>query len=228
MMKQTIWKILTVLLVSVLASSNLFGVIWGNDLDSGFDGAGTVQPLAEVRGTVIRGAAHFLDAYSFVLVFMNRIECAELEGVDVPELRKLIGKAVESINAAAGSYVRLEKNTAPLPYNAEIINRLARLDFENFKVRHRLNGEIFQQVQLYLSGGDIRGVCRRLSMDISTISRHLTQMKEVLDGGGIPGIEEVWQLNHTFSSSLLFGQYVAMVFGEIRNRQDRATVFPHK
>jgi hypothetical protein len=219
MKKQTILRIFLVVFTLFFLSVNVFGVIWANDTDTGFDdpGGGKAANIT-IRQYVIEGAGYFLDAYSDTLLFLNKIELAELNGVDYTELSLILTRAIDHMTDARTTYINLKQKADQTPYNQHIITELMNFNYNEFQQVNALNIVIFEQVTGYLKKGDIRGIYNHLLLDIEDIFNLLIAIKAEVDSHVFPGISNIWQLNHTSSQSLVFGQYVSMVFHDILER----------
>ena len=216
MKKQTILRFFLVVFTLFFLSMNVFGVIWANDSDSGFDESGGGKAAnTTIRQYVIEGAGYFLDAYSDTLLFLNKIELAELDGVDYTELSLILTRAIDTMTDARTTYVNLAQKADQTPYNQPIITGLMNFNYTDFQQENALNSIIFDRVTGYLKKGDIRGIYHHLLLDIEDILDLLIGIKAEVDSHLFPGISNTWQLNHTSSQSLVFGQYVSMVFHAI-------------
>jgi hypothetical protein len=56
----------------------------------------------------------------------------------------------------------------------------------------------------------------KILADTEKILRLLTPVKAAVDAGKFPTLADVWDLNQAFSRTLMFGQYAARVFHEIK------------
>ncbi len=216
MKKQTILRIFLVVFILFFLKANVFGVIWANDTDSGFeDPGGNKGTTITIRQYVIEGAGYFLDSYSFTLLFLNKIELAELDGMDYTKLGEILSQAIDNMSSARSTYVNLKQKADITPYNQLVITALMNFNYDEFQQTNALNSVIFDPVRTYLKKGDIRGIYNYLLLNIEEILNLLTWIKAEVDANVFPGISNTWKLNHTNSQSLVFGQYVSMVFHTI-------------
>ncbi len=77
------------------------------------------------------------------------------------------------------------------------------------------NTSIMQQVESFLSRGDITGMFKEISDKLKAVDAVLSAIDNEITIDTIPGVESVWSLNNEVSELMLFGEYVAMVFYEV-------------
>lgn len=213
MAKRTVLKVFSLVCILLFSSALVFGVVWGNDSDSGYGGGG--KSSTSIREYVIQGAGYFLNAHADIFLFSNKVELAELNGVNYAEMQQIMAAAVQAMADAETTYSTLVQIADGTPYNSEIIAKLIAFDYDTFQQQNGLNAEIFAQVKEYLGKGDIRGVYYRMLSDIRESLALLGELKAAVDAYKFPDISVVWHLNQTVSQSFLFGQDVSMVFHTI-------------
>ncbi len=222
MLKQTefklISKILLVVFVLFLAHVNVFALIYGNESDKGYGNPGGKSSTPTIRTYVLQGAGYFLDSYSDILVFLNKIELAELNDIDYHELQNIINHARENIQHQKDTYLNLTQLADATPYDQAVIDQLIGFNYDAFQQEKTLNSVIFADVQSYLSKGDIRGVYHRFLAAADTLLVQLNTIKTDIDAGRFPQPSDLWNLDHNAAQSLLFGQYTAEVCYKVMNR----------
>ncbi|UCH98110.1 MAG: hypothetical protein JSV88_15005 [Candidatus Aminicenantes bacterium] len=188
--------------------------IIANATEKGFAGPGS----EDIRLHVMEAAGYFLKSQSDMLLFLNKIELEEINGVDYTELQPIINSAVWNMQNAKATYHALTQIADSSPYNQAVITNLINFDYAFFRESKELNGVITNQVQNYLSGGDIRGLYQELLADSQAILDMLNRVKSTVDAYGVPGTPDLWQINHSYSQTLLFGQYAAEIFYDITGK----------
>jgi hypothetical protein len=143
---------------------------------------------------------------------MKKLEWSGKAALDYDELKNLVDRALDNMKRANETYVNLNLAANTAPYDPAVIDALKTFDYEGFKEENSLNGEIFNQVKACLSKGDTRGAYARILSDTETLVKLLQRIKEQIEAGEFPIIKDVWDLDQTFSQSLLFGQYLSRVF----------------
>lgn len=214
-------KIIFLLISILLYSINLQAIIIGNESCKGFGGdncgrGGTsalAVPSSQTIGQyIVEGAGYYLQSYSDMLLLLNKVEMSEVYGLHYEEAQTIINSAIDRLENAKTAYLGLKTLAAVTPYNPDVINLLVTFDYKSFQKEKGLNPYIFNQVETFLSKGDIRGVYDKLYEDVDTILGKLYNVKYSLDKNEFPVIEELWRINQFYSESIAFGQGIAEVF----------------
>ncbi|MCX6581963.1 MAG: hypothetical protein NT166_17475 [Candidatus Aminicenantes bacterium] len=221
MIKQTglkfVSRILLAVFVLFLVQVNVFALIYGNESQKGFGNPGGKSSGPTIKTYVLQGAGYFLNSYSDILLFLNKIELAELNGVDYIELQNIVTRAGENIQQQKDAYLNLTQLADATPYDPAVIDQLSSFDYAAFQREKALNSVIFADVQSYLSKGDIRGVYHRFLAVAETLQAQLNTIKTDIDAGRYPQPSALWNLDQISAQSLLFGQYTAEVFYRVMN-----------
>lgn len=180
------------------------------------DGEGFVYG-SSIKYYIIRGGGYYLGGYSDILKFLDRIEVSDLYGLDYAELNQILDSAIHNMNNANNNYFMLILIAELTPYNMTFIDKLKAFDFHGFESAHHLNGVIFGKVEEYLKKGDITGAFKACRTEILEIIAFLEEIKGYTTTNQMPNLTMLWSLNELCSESLLFGQYAAMVFAEVKN-----------
>ncbi|MCP5107333.1 MAG: hypothetical protein GY950_28360 [bacterium] len=149
------------------------------------------------------------------MLFLNKVEISELNGIDYNELGVIINRAVENMEQAKAHYVNLKQAADRTPYNQEVISLLVSFDYKTFKKERGLNSAVFRYVKKYLRRGDVRGVFSRLLAKTGVILDKLYRVKEYTDSEKFPELSLLWRLNQDYSETILFGQHAAEIFQTI-------------
>jgi hypothetical protein len=171
-----------------------------------------------IRQYVIEAAGSFLKSQSDFLLFLNKIEMEEINGVDYAELQQVINNAVVHMENARAKYNALTQLADNTPYDQPTITVLMGFDYASFQGSKGLNSVIFNEVETYLSGGDVRGLYHQLLADTQFILDQLTVIKSDVDAEVIPGNSGPWQVNQSYCETLLFGQYAAEIFYDVAGK----------
>jgi len=203
-----------------ILTTNGYTRICANGATYGFeDGSGDSSTASKTQSLenslekyVIEGAGYYLNAYSDILAFLNRVEESDLKGMDYTEAQQILERALGNMNNAVKSYYYLIRRVELTPYNEKVISKLLNFDYDGFAEKWQLNSILFKRVEDYLSKGDIISVFKYIYMEFSEISRTLYFLKTELNLGRMPELSLLWKLNENCSQMLLFGQYVSRVF----------------
>jgi hypothetical protein len=109
----------------------------------------------------------------------------------------------------------LKETAENTPYNPVVIEALKKFDYDRYSEINWLNIEIFAQVKSYLIDGRVTEIYGKLHADMNTMIYLLKLIKKYIDNNMFPPVKAVRILNQTYSSALLFGQYVAGVFDSL-------------
>ncbi|MDQ1350154.1 MAG: hypothetical protein QG657_455 [Acidobacteriota bacterium] len=231
MIKKNKKIILTVtlgILVLFAFSGDLLSLIVANETQKGFDNPpgvpdahGTpryagIKANSTIENYIIKGASYLLSGYADTLLFLNTVELAKLEALPYDQLTKIISDAVSDMENAYVTYAALEQEAAQAPYNPGVIRQLQMFDYNGFMVKNNLNPVIFKNVEGYLTKGNIRGVYHYLNTSVENILSIQYRIKAAVEEEKLPDVADLWLLNQTYSETLLFGQYVAQIFYEIK------------
>ncbi|MCX6584535.1 MAG: hypothetical protein NT166_30560 [Candidatus Aminicenantes bacterium] len=220
--KQIVLTVTLGILVSFIFTGNLLSLVIANESQRGFDnppvapGVAGIEISSTIENYVLRGAGYFLNGYADTLLFLNTVELAKLEGLQYDSLTKIIGDAAADMENAYTTYAALVQEAAQTPYNPDVIRQLEILDYKGFMEKNNLNPVIFKKVEGYLSKGNVRGVYYYLYTAVESILPVQYRVKAAVEAGKFPAVADLWLLGQTYSETLLFGQYVAQIFYEIK------------
>lgn len=213
-----IFKIIILCLFVTFMNISVYSRICGNGAGDGYgdegdetNGKGTVIEIY-----IIEGAGHFLKTNSDISLFLNKIELADLRGIDYDEVSLIIDSAWKSINRAKDTYNDLIKIAEVTPYNEIVIEKLVNFNYTSFMKENGLNSVILKEVEEYLKIGDITGTFRRIRSSFDRIIEHINLIKGDITLNKMPDLKNMWTLNKEITHTLLFGQYMSEIFHEIR------------
>jgi len=211
--KQIILKTIIGLIILLLFNYNSFSRIIANRGDCTFDNGD--EKGFSMNYYITEGAGYFLNSYSDMLLFLNKVEMSELNGIDYKELRTIIYKSIENMEKAKDAYYSLKQLAEGTPYNQSVINLLLTFDYDGFQNERGLNSDIFKDVEEFLGKGDVRGLFCQLLSDTDEILFKLYSIKVMVDADVFPELSKLWRVNHAYSETMLFGQFAAEVFYEV-------------
>jgi hypothetical protein len=218
--KNLILTIFVGVMILLVTPAGVFSRLLSNGAGGGYDESdGTSVAKTADLGTagtiethVITGAGYYLNAYSDILLFFNRVELSDLKGMDYNESRQLLDRALDNMINALKTYERLIKKAGLTPYNETVISKLLDFDYNGFMQERGLNSVIFGKVEDYLKRGDITGMCRQMYTEFIVIVGILYSVRDELYLEKLPEMSKLWRLNERCSQTLLFGQYASRVF----------------
>jgi len=226
--KQIVLTVTLGILVSFIFTGNLLSLIVANESQRGFGnppgalgapgapGVAGIKSNSTIENYVLRGASYFMNGYADTLLFLNIVELAKLEGPQYDRLAKIISDAAVDMENAYATYAALEQEAGQTPYDPNVIRQLEMFGYKGFMEKNNLDSVIFKKVEGYLGKGDIRGVYHYLYTAVESILPVQYRVKAAVEEGKFPAVADLWMLNQTYSETLLFGQYVAQIFYEIK------------
>lgn len=212
--KTTILKVLLGIFILGLFHMQGIARFIFNHSEIGFEEPGRTG----IRQYVVEAAGGFLNSHSDFLLFLNKIEMEEINGIDYAELQQVIHNAVAHMENARAKYNDLTQLADSTPYDQPTIIGLMNFNYTSFQESKGLNSVIFNEVETYLSSGDVRGLYHQLLADTQSILDQLTLIKSDVDAEVIPENSDLWQVNHAYSETLLFGQGAAEIFYDVTGK----------
>lgn len=168
-----------------------------------------------VEMLVVQGAGYYLNAYSEVLSFLNRVELSQATDAVPPEWDTILQRALTGMFHALATYNQLIHTAEATPYNATVISQLIYFDYDRYMSETELNPVIFREVQEFLAQGDITGLYKQIRYNLWDITLALMSIEYDVKLGKMPPLTQLWKLNEMSSHTLILGQYVARVFSAL-------------
>jgi hypothetical protein len=217
--KRILSKIILSALILLFFNFNVLPYVRLNGGDEGYDENGGESFVygSSIKYFIMKGGGYYLDGYSGILKLLERIELSDVNGLDYAQLNQIIDSALDNMNNAHYYYLLLIMKAEVTPYNMTFIDKLKAFDYDGFESEHHLNGVVFARVEGYLKEGDITGTFKACRIDIVEIIAVLERIKGYASNNRMPVLKDIWLINELCSESLLFGQYAARVFAEIKN-----------
>lgn len=194
--------------------------LFSNSTDGGFDddpntpqtvGAYPTASLT-IRELIIKGAGAFFKAQGDINSLSEKVELSGLDGVDWAAIQEAVNVALENMYNARHYYRELEIKANQTPYNFNVFLKLIYFHYDCFQYQNGLIKDVFNEVEGYLSRGDIRGAYSRISAYFDTLIYILETIKKDVDAETIPANAVMWDLNQVCAKVHMFGQYLARVF----------------
>ena len=165
------------------------------------------------------GTTCFLKSNSHLLSFLGNVELSELNGPDYEKLKLDINRAIDEIKKAKNIYTKLRENAKKIRYNQDITAKLKKLNFDASRARNNLKKDILEKIEGYLVNGNIRGIYVEALSNIEEILNIAYNIKSKIEVNELPEESELYDINLSSLKSRLFGQYVAKIFREVKNKK---------
>ena len=201
-----------------------FARIWANYSECGFENQceKSLTYQLSIGDYIVESAGYYLKSHSDFLLFLERIEMSEINGMDYTEIRTIIYSAIENMEKAKESCLNLKKTAETTPYNQYVINILLSFDYGSFQEERGLNSDIFKDVENFLKRGDVRGIYGLLLENTCEILYKLYSIKDSVDEDIFPDISMLWRVNQDYMENLFLGQYTSEVFESILSENENA------
>ncbi len=164
---------------------------------------------------IIKSAGYFFDSHTNYQAFLNRVEMAEINGVNYKELRAILYSAIDHMEKAKAAYENVKIVAAKTSYHQEMIDKLMIFDYEGFRVQYGLNEPIFEKVKSLLIIGDIPGLDDTVISNMDAILKQLYTAKAFVDKDSAPDVSILWRITQSYFEAQLFNQYMSEVFRDI-------------
>jgi len=160
-----------------------------------------------IPGLIRTGAGYFLDSLSGILQLSNKIEMADIKGLNYVEIQLIVNSALYNLTQARNTYITLCDLVNKTEYNEVFITNLMSFNYTQLQQDKKLNSIIFAEVQSFLSNGDLRGLYAFTQARIQGILDRLITVKGIIDTCMTPPVDELWRLNQSAAELQIFGQY---------------------
>lgn len=223
--KQTFLKVVMGVMVVLLINPGINAKIIANYSDESF-----YEPeKGQIRIYIIESAGHFLKAHSDFLLFLHKIEIAELQTPDFDELRIIINGAIDNMERAKATYAVLAQFAADAHFRPEIKKELREFDYTEHRRGKKTDGmtmtrmdednrAVHARVRRHLENADVTSLYLYLLADTQLMHDKLIRLKASVDEDQLPRNQQLWELYRSFSKTQLFGQYTAEVFSKITGK----------
>ena len=214
--KSAILNLFAAVVILLLPHTNLEAKIFANYSEKGFESPGR----EEIRLHIIKAAGNFMKSYSDFLLFLNKVELAEIEGerIDYNELWQIIDNTIAHMENAKERYDTLKQIADNTPYNQTVISRLLDPNYSLPQESGSSKSVISSEVEIYLRSGDVRGIYHKIHADTRQILDILKVIRSDVEEEAVPGNTYLWTLNRLYSKTMLFGQYTAEIFSKVTGK----------
>ena len=172
--------------------------------------------MVALGGLTVDAASNFLQSNANVLLFLNEVEISEYNGFNFVRALEFVGSAIEKLEKARTDYgemVVMSDGPGAPPCDKMVANgKLQTFDYEGLVAKEQLNKEIMSLAASYLVKGDVPGVYKKMLADVDLILAELYAMRDTLKKEAQPNLASCWTLLHRYSDTILFGNYVTLVF----------------
>lgn len=189
----------------------LNAVIVGNDPYSPFRGQSSVQ----VGDMIAESASELLQSASEAFLFLNEVEIAEKNGLNIHAALQRVDLAAAKVEQALNLFKNIINVGHDAGYDDNRIGKLKNFSYSQFAKENGLSGETMNQVSAYLGRGNVLGFYRRHAANLQSLLTTLNRIKADLLAGKLSENQVLWSLLQQYNSTMMFGNYASLVFYKI-------------
>lgn len=165
-----------------------------------------------IERLTVDAASYFLQSNADALLLLSEIEISGANGLNFARALEFTESAIEKLEKARADYLEMIIVSKSPCDKAALIEKLQAFDYGRLAGEEQLNKEIMSLAASYLVKGDIPGVYEKTTSDVNVILSGLYEMRDLLKKEVQPDLDSCWTLLHRYSDTLLFGNYVTLVF----------------
>ncbi len=210
-MKKRMVKLVLGLVLVGISIVCLNAVIVGNDPYSPFPGRTSIQ----VGDMIAESASELLQSASEAFLFLNEVEIAEKNGLNVNAALQRVDLASARVEQALNLFRNIITVGNDAGYDDTRIRKLKNFSYSQFAKDNGLNGETMSQVSAYLGRGNVLGFYRRHAGNLQNLLATLNRIKTDLLAGKLSENQVLWSLLQQYNNTMLFGNYASLVFYKI-------------
>ena len=212
--KKNMFQMMIALFLTFSLSTHVYSALYGNwreCLNAPGCTCEMITATSDLSIYIVESAGYFFHSHSAFQAFLNRVELAEIKGINNQELKNILYSSIDNMEKAKGAYSNFITTSEKIPLNQVLIDQLARFDYANFRVKFGLLESPFEKVRIFLCKGDINGLDSAVLGNMNNILKQLYIIKSCVDKEEMPNISILWRLNQSFFEAQLFGQYMSEI-----------------
>jgi hypothetical protein len=196
-------------LVLIYISSVYLNAFWYlNDPQSPFP----VRPSMQIGGMITDGASELLQSASEAFLFMNEVEIAERNGLNIGAALQRIDLAAAKVEQALKIFNEIIVIGSEAGYDEGRIGKLKAFDYKQYARKNNLSMETMTKVTSYLGKGDMLGFYRCHVGNLETLLNILNHIKKDLLAGKLSENQVLWSLLQQYNTTMMLGNYASLVF----------------
>ncbi|MCX6558088.1 MAG: hypothetical protein NTW95_11795 [Candidatus Aminicenantes bacterium] len=194
-------------------SSVALNAFWTlNDPECPFHKARTSMIICN---SITESASQLLQSASEAFLFMNEVEIAEQNGLNMGAALQRIDLAAAKVEQALKIFYEIIAVGSESSYKLSRINKLREFNYEQYARDNSLNLEAMNRVGDYLKKGDVLGFYRFHADNLEALLNILNQIKQDLLAGRLSDKKVLWSLLQQYTTIMMTGNYASLVFYQI-------------
>jgi hypothetical protein len=210
-MKHKVFKWLLGITLVLAGIVCLHAVIVGNDPYCPFPGRTSTQ----VGDMITEGASELLQSAADAFLFLNEVEVAERDGLNVNAALQRVDLAAARVEQALRLFREIIIAGREAGYEPRRIGKLRDFDYTRFAAENGLNREVMGEVSTLLGKGNVLGFYYRHAGNLQELLGTLQRIRADLLAGRRSDNGVLWTLLQQYNKTLLFGNYASLVFYKI-------------
>ncbi len=210
-MKKRMVKLVLGLVLIGISIVYLNAVIVFNDPYSPFKAGSSAQ----VGDMITDSASELLQSASEAFLFLNEVEIAEKNGLNIGAALQRVDLAAARVEQALNLFKNIIAVGSEAGYEKNRIGKLKNFSYDQFARDNSLSRETMKQVSNYLGRGNVLGFYRRHVHNLQGLLQTLNRIKIDLLAGKRSQNQVLWSLLQQYNSTIMFGNYASLVFYKI-------------
>lgn len=202
-----------VLFAAIIAFSIVYlhGFWTFNDPNSPFP----AKTSSEIGSLITDSASELLQSASEAFLFMNEVEIAGSNGLNVNAALQRVDLAAARIEHAQKIFKDIIAMGRETGYDTKRIGKLKAFNYELYAKENGLNCEIMAQVAASLGKGNVLGFYARHVANLQKLLNTLNRIKSDLLAGKLSENRVLWSLLQQYNAIMMVGNYASLVFYQI-------------
>lgn len=168
-----------------------------------------------VCSSITESASQLLQSASEAFLFMNEVEIAEQNGLNVGAALQRIDLAAAKAERALKIFFEIIAVGSESSYKLSRIGKLRAFNYDQYARDNNLNLEGMGRVGAYLKKGDVLGFYRFHADNLETLLTILEKIRTDLLAGKLSERNLLWSLLQQYNTIMMTGNYASLVFYQI-------------
>jgi len=170
---------------------------------------------SEIGSMITDSASELLQSASEAFLFMNEVEIAGSNGLNVNAALQRVDLAAARIEQAQKIFKDIIMRGRETGYDAKRISKLKAFNYGLYAKENGLNREIMTQVAAYLGKGNVLGFYGHHVVNLQKLLNTLNRIKGDLLDGRLSDNRVLWSLLQQYTLTMMVGNYASLVFYQI-------------
>lgn len=169
----------------------------------------------QIGDMIADSASELLQSASEAFLFLNEVEIAGKNGLNVGAALQRVDMAAARVNQALKLFRDIIAVGTEVGYDEKRIVKLKNFSYAQFVQDNGLNPVTMNEVAAYLGKGDMLGFYGRHARNLQALLDTLNRIRTDLLAGRQSENQMLWSLLQQYNHTMLFGNYASLVFYKI-------------